>query len=114
MFEQIPMNFDKNSPWKNYSWSKKEFLNSTNLLLDKIKDENIEILFVAKNINDKKYSKIDSEIKQKRANKIIDAQAIWLSAYKNVKIKNAYIESVQNEEKSKVFKISVDIDYDNI
>lgn len=114
MFEQIPMNFDKNSPWKNYSWSKKEFLNSTNLLLDKIKDENIEILLVAKNINDKKYSKIDFEIKQKRANKLLDAQAIWLSAYKNVKIKNAYIERAQNEEKSKVFKISVDIDYDKI
>lgn len=114
LLEQIPSNCDKNSPWKNYAWSKKEFETSINMLLDKIPQEEINVLLVQKRINADKYSKTDTEIKEERARKLLDAKAIWLSAYRPVKVLNSFVQKPQEEQKAKVYEIYVDIDYDKL
>ena len=110
ILEQISYNNDPNSSAKNYYISKNKFIETINQT--EVKDAYVNIKYVAKNT--KEFGKRDIEIKNKIAQKIADAAALWIGIKTNKPVINNYPNKSKPQQIYNANFVDLIIDYAQI
>ena len=78
-FEQIPHNYDINSPWKTYSWSKSKFMNQIEEYSKIVNKDSEVILFLPDYINQDKLSEIQVQDRVAVSSIYVNSLGVWVA-----------------------------------
>ena len=88
--EQIPHNYDINSPWKTYSWSKSKFMNQIEEYSKIVNKDSEVILFLPDYINQDKLPEIQAYDRMAMSSIYANSLGVWVAMQTKKQTLNGY------------------------